>query len=197
MEADEVIVEARLLDRRADLGGQLGGHPLVGVDLQDPFTAAGLDAGSAPVALDRPGALDGPVGEPQGDVPGAVGATIEHDHGLVAERQRAQALVEPGLLVVGYHEGREPDVRSGNARRRGAIRHRANLVPAIMGTFHHRFARSSFGETAAARGSSQSRPPDVSGPLDPVRSEAFSAAPAGERSVSGISRAAENIMASH
>ena len=142
-----------------------------------PWGCATPGPGARPRPARRP---DGPVGEPQSDVPGAVGATIEHDHGLVAERHRADPV--PAIMGTRYH-GRM-----------------ARVVPPVALPRTHSpssFRQIIVGETAAARGPSQSRPPDVPGPLDPVRSGAFSTAAAGERSVSGIIRAAENIMASH
>ena len=141
-------------------------------------------------------------------------------HGVAQRRAPARALDRPGAPMVRSVNrkamSREPSVQRSSTTTVSSqnvtapTRYPPSWAPAIKAgwhasflpspfrgpTRHHRFARSSFGETAAARGSSQSRPPDVPGPLDPVRSGAFSAAAAGERSVSGISRAVENIMAS-
>ena len=86
------------------------------------------------------------------------------------------------------HHGHPPSWQDGT--RRSSRRTSADPL-AIIVSPDHRLAR-----LPPPGGSSPSRPPDVPGPLDPVRSGAFSAAAAGERSVSGISRAAENIMAS-
>src|SRR6185437_1083889 len=55
---DQEISLAGIGNDAADLVGKAGRHPLVGVDLDDPFAAAGSGAGSAALALHGPSALD-------------------------------------------------------------------------------------------------------------------------------------------
>src|SRR5689334_4879870 len=94
----------RTADDGPYFGGELGANPLVGVDFENPFAAAGGDAGVAARPLAFPGALDDPVGELAGDLRRAVVAAVEHDDDLVGEGEPGEAVAELGLLVAGDHQ---------------------------------------------------------------------------------------------
>src|SRR5208282_5938297 len=52
VEGDEKIAGCGTRECRAHLGGELGAHALVGIDLEYPLAAASLDAGHPPRPLD-------------------------------------------------------------------------------------------------------------------------------------------------
>ena len=95
----DILVEAlfgrrrqRQLERADDdifldvlLARQRIGHVLVGIDLDDPVAAAGLDTAVAARAFDLPGAFDDARAGISRDLGRAVSGTIEHDDDLVGE----------------------------------------------------------------------------------------------------------------
>ncbi len=72
-------------DDLPDLGRELRRNPLVGIDFEDPVTAAGVDPGVAARSFPLPSAFDEPLGEPAGDLARPVGAAVEDDDDLVGK----------------------------------------------------------------------------------------------------------------
>ena len=124
--------------------------------------AARRDAGVAPVAFQRPGAFDQPVGEPRGDLLRAVGAAVEHDHDLVGEAQTFEAIGEPRLLVMDDHQRGQcrhaaaPLRREATVRARQAPPYRRRATPSSNPSCG---GRSPARRPARHRGSSSPPPP--------------------------------------
>ena len=86
---------------RLDLGAQLWGHALVGVEVEDPRVAEG-DGVHRPVLVGRPvveGALDHAGALGQRDLLRAVLAQAVEDDDIVEPRQRVEAGADVGLFV--------------------------------------------------------------------------------------------------
>ena len=95
------------LQHTADLGGQLGRHPFVGVEREDPVVA-GL--GRRVVLLCHvpgPRAHGHPWCEPPGDLHRGVGAAGIDDHDLVGPRHRLERGRQIGGLVARDHRDRQ------------------------------------------------------------------------------------------
>src|SRR5579859_137421 len=116
IDRDVVIGEAGLLRHAAQFLGQFGRHMLVGIDLDDPVAAAGVDAGIAARTFQFPGAFDQAVGELAGDGLAGVGAFVEHDDDLVGEAQSFEAGGQAAFLIMGDHEGGESHLRASIQR---------------------------------------------------------------------------------
>src|SRR5216683_3119722 len=114
VDRDQVPRCRRRSDDPPDFGRQLLRHPLVGIDFEDPVTAAGVDPGMSACPFPLPGAFDDQLGEPARDLAGSISAAVEYDDDLVGEAEGTEAVGKLALLVVDNDEGREGR-RSGPA----------------------------------------------------------------------------------
>src|ERR1700730_14205643 len=105
---DEVPGGGRVSNHSADFASKLWCHPLVGVDFEDPLTAAGLDPGVPARPLALPRACDEALGEGQRDLPRAVTAAVEHDDGLVGKTAAGEKIGELAFFVMGDDQGGKP-----------------------------------------------------------------------------------------
>ena len=96
--ADEIVDRDQVPGRRRggddppDFLGELWRHPLVGIDLENPLAAAGVDPGMPARPLALPRALDQAIGKAERDVARAVTAAVEHDDDLVGEPEAATGI---------------------------------------------------------------------------------------------------------
>ncbi|MNT28500.1 hypothetical protein D3C72_1641910 [compost metagenome] len=97
------------LDHAPDLVGQGLGHPLVGVDEQDPVAGGGVHADVLVQVevLALVGVHDHMRRVAPGHLGGLVDRLVVDHHDLVGERQALQASGDAGGLVVGDHDGAE------------------------------------------------------------------------------------------
>src|SRR5262249_59818737 len=87
---------------------EFGGHPLVGIDFEDPLAAARVDAGMAAGPLPLPGPFDKAVGGPQRDLARAVAAAVKHDDDFIGDVEARKAIGELVFLVMCDDQGRKP-----------------------------------------------------------------------------------------
>jgi hypothetical protein len=77
---------------------------LVGVDLEDPVAAAGVEAGVASVALDLPGAFNETRAVALCNCSRTVRRAVEQDNDFVGEAKAGKACAEPRFLVAGDNQ---------------------------------------------------------------------------------------------
>src|SRR5271169_3200858 len=112
--ADEII-DTHEVPRRERGGdnlpnflGKLRGHPLVGIDFENPVAAAGVDPGMPARPLALPGALDQAIGKASRYLARAVTTAIKHDDDLVGKTHTGKAIGELTLFVPDDNDGRKP-----------------------------------------------------------------------------------------
>ena len=110
IDRDKVPGGGRGSDHSPDFGGKLGRYPLVGIDVQNPFTGAGVDPSVPPRPFPLPGAFDEALGEAERDLPRMVMAPVEHDDGLVGKAETGEAVGELAFFVMGHDQGGKPRV---------------------------------------------------------------------------------------
>src|SRR6266481_6797284 len=94
IDRDQVPCGSRGCDDVPDFGRQLRCYPFVGIDLEDPFAAAGVDPGVAARPFPLPGALDETLGKAQRDLARAIAAAVEHDDDLVGKAETGETVRE-------------------------------------------------------------------------------------------------------
>jgi hypothetical protein len=99
--------------QREDLVAQRVGDALVGVDAHDPFVLRGADRELLLRDVAGPVALDHARSERCGELARPVRRVRVDHEDLVAERERAQALAEPVLLVHRDDAGADRRSRDG------------------------------------------------------------------------------------
>ena len=106
--------------------GKPQGHPLVGIDFENPVAAAGVDPGVPARPLALPGALDQAIGKAPRYLPRAVTTAIEHDDDLVGKVDTGKAIGKLTLFVPDDDNGREPrSVHAAALATRSHNRHEA------------------------------------------------------------------------
>ncbi len=137
--ADVVVDRYQVPGRRraggdgAKLGGEFRPDPLVGIDLDDPGAAAGVDPGMAARTFALPRALDDVVGEAGGDFARAVAAAVEHDDQLVGKAEAGEAVGKLGLLVAG-HDQRRKQNPAAHAAALATRRHSSRAAASALST---------------------------------------------------------------
>ena len=107
VDRDEVPCGGRTGDNPPDLGREIRGNPLVGIDFENPIAATDVDPGMATRSFPFPGTFDEPPGESVGDLAGPISAAIEDDDDLVGKGQTSEAFGQLALLVVDNDKGGE------------------------------------------------------------------------------------------
>src|SRR5271167_2169633 len=108
------------------------GHPLVGIDFEDPVAAAGIDPGVPARPLALPGALDKAIGKAPRYLARAVETAIEHDHDLVGKAKTRKAIGELTFFIPDDDDGRElHPFHAGAVATRSHNRHEAASAAAM------------------------------------------------------------------
>src|SRR3984893_13871017 len=137
IDRDEVPGGGRVSNHAPDFASKLWCHPLVGVDFEDPLTAAGLDPDMPARPLALPCAFDEALGEGQRDLPRAVTAAVEHDDGLVGKAEAGETIGELAFFVMGHDQRGKRWLAHAAAlstechSRRAAARAAPNAIPSI------------------------------------------------------------------
>src|SRR5262249_2857652 len=100
VDRNEVPCGRRVGSYAPNLRSELRWNPLVGIDFEDPVTAAHVDAGVTARPFPLPSTFDEAVGEPVSDLARPIGAAVEDDNDLIGKAQTAQAFGQLPLLVV-------------------------------------------------------------------------------------------------
>ena len=119
----------------AEFGRERRRNSLVGIDLEDPVAAAGVDPGVAARPFPLPGAFDEPLGKTESDIARPVAAPVEHDDDLVGKAERSEAVGELAFLIADHDEsGKGCRLGSTHAAALATERHRRRAAASAAST---------------------------------------------------------------